>query len=64
MLVNGKKQMTGDEALSEIYAKEKDPDDGFLYIFYASELTWGNNQESIKLIISCLIIHNLLYKIK
>ena len=56
--------MTGDETLSEIYAKEKDPDDGFLYIFYASELTWGNNQESIKLIISCLIIHNLLYKIK
>ena len=35
--------MTGDETLSEIYDKEKDPEDGFLYICYASELTWGNN---------------------
>ena len=43
LLVNGRKQMTGDETLSEIYDKEKDPEDGFLYICYASELTWGNN---------------------
>jgi len=43
LLVNGKKQMTGDETLAEIYDKEKDPEDGFLYICYASELTWGNN---------------------
>ena len=43
LLVNGKKQMTGDESMSDIYKKEKDPEDGFLYICYASELTWGNN---------------------
>ena len=43
LLVNGKNSITGDALLSEIYEKYKDPSDGFLYIAYASELTWGNN---------------------
>ena len=43
LLVNGKNSITGDTVLSEIYDKNKDPEDGFLYITYASELTWGNN---------------------
>ena len=42
LLVNGKNSITGDSLLSEIYDKYRDPDDGFLYIAYASELTWGN----------------------
>ena len=41
LLVNGKTSITGDSLLSEIYDKNKDPEDGFLYIAYASELTWG-----------------------
>ena len=40
LLVNGKNSITGDTLLSEIYDKYQDPD-GFLYIAYASELTWG-----------------------
>ena len=43
LLVNGKNSLTGDALLSETYEKYKDPQDGFLYIAYASELTWGNN---------------------
>ena len=43
LLANGKHSITGDTLLSEIYEKYKDPEDGFLYIAYASELTWGNN---------------------
>ena len=41
LLVNGKYSITGDTNLAEIYDKYKDPEDGFLYIAYASELTWG-----------------------
>ena len=41
LLVNGKTSITGDVLLQEIYDKHKDPQDGFLYIAYASELTWG-----------------------
>ena len=43
LLVNGKLAITGDTLLSEIYDKYKDPEDGFLYIAFASELKWGNN---------------------
>ena len=43
LLANGKHSITGDTLLSEIYERYKDPQDGFLYIAYASELTWGNN---------------------
>ena len=42
LLVNGKNSITGDSLLSDIYEKYKDPEDGFLYIAYASELTWGD----------------------
>ena len=42
LLVNGKKLITGDSLLSEIYYKYRDPD-GFLYIAYCSELSWGKN---------------------
>ena len=52
LLVSGKHSITGgkklifkinlDSALSEIYEKYADKDDGFLYISYTSEITWGN----------------------
>lgn len=41
MLVNGKVSVTGEAGLMEIYEKYKDQDDGYLYIHYTSELTWG-----------------------
>ena len=41
MLVNGKQSVTGETGLLEIYEKLKDPEDGYLYIVYTSELTWG-----------------------
>ena len=43
LLANGKSSLTGDKLLSEVYDAYKDPEDGFLYIAYASELTWGIN---------------------
>ena len=42
LLANGKYSIVGDSLLSEIYEKYKDPQDGFLYIAYDSELTWGH----------------------
>ena len=39
-LVNGKKSLTGDDTMQEVYDKYKQ-EDGFLYIAYASELIWG-----------------------
>ena len=41
LLVAGKHSITGDASLDEIYEKYQDKDDGFLYIVYTSELTWG-----------------------
>lgn len=41
LLVGAKHSITGDTLISEIYEKYKDPEDGFLYIAYASELSWG-----------------------
>jgi GABA(A) receptor-associated protein len=41
LLVSGKHSITGDTSISEIYEKYSDKDDGFLYIAYTSELTWG-----------------------
>ncbi len=41
MLVNGKTSVTGETGLQEIYEKHKDKEDGYLYIVYTSELTWG-----------------------
>ena len=43
LLVNGKTSITGDSNLSDIYERHADKEDGFLYIAYSSELTWGNN---------------------
>ena len=42
LLVNAKISITGDTTLFVIYDRYKDPEDGFLYITYSSELTWGN----------------------
>ena len=42
LLANGKASITGDRLLSDVYEEYRDPEDGFLYIAYASELTWGN----------------------
>ena len=41
MLVNGKTSVTGQEGLKDVYEKYKDKTDGYLYIAYTSELTWG-----------------------
>ena len=41
LLINGKHSITGDTLMSELYDKYKDNEDGFLYISYSSELTWG-----------------------
>lgn len=41
MLVNGNKSVTGEAGLQETYEKYKDREDGYLYILYTSELTWG-----------------------
>jgi GABA(A) receptor-associated protein len=40
LLVSGKHSITGDSSINEIYEKYKD-EDGFLYITYTSELSWG-----------------------
>ena len=40
LLANGKYSLTGDTNLIEVYDKYKDKDDGFLYIAYASQVTW------------------------
>ena len=39
-LVNGKKSLTGDDSMQDVYNKHKS-EDGFLYIAYASEVVWG-----------------------
>ncbi len=41
LLVAGKHSITGDTSMNEIYEKYRDTEDGFLYIAYTSELTWG-----------------------
>ena len=41
LLVCGKHSITGDTSVGEIYEKYSDKEDGFLYIAYTSELTWG-----------------------
>ena len=33
--------ITGDKTMREIYNIHRDREDNFLYLFYASELTWG-----------------------
>ena len=43
LLANGKASITGDRLLSDVYEEYRD-EDGFLYIAYASELTWGNSK--------------------
>ena len=41
ILVSGKYSVSGDKTMNEIYYKYMDPEDGFLYITYTNELTWG-----------------------
>ena len=41
LLVNGRDLLCSVSWMIEVYKKYKDPEDGFLYIAYASELTWG-----------------------
>lgn len=41
MLVNGKTSVTGQQGIKEVYENYKDKEDGYLYIAYTSELTWG-----------------------
>jgi GABA(A) receptor-associated protein len=47
LLINGKHSVTGDTLMSELYDKYKD-EDGFLYVSYSSELTWGIFNKLIK----------------
>ena len=41
LLVNGKVSIVGNQTMSEVYENNKDTEDGFLYITYTSQLTWG-----------------------
>ena len=41
LLVSGKHSITGDCSMGEVHERYKDSEDGFLYIAYTSELTWG-----------------------
>jgi GABA(A) receptor-associated protein len=45
LLFNGAHQVGLDTLMQEAYEKYKNPDDGFLYIMYSSELVWGKNQQ-------------------
>ena len=38
---NGIYAITGDILLSQIYEKHKNPEDGFLYFIYTSQIVWG-----------------------
>jgi len=40
LLVSGKHSITGDSSINEVYERYKD-EDGFLYVTYTSELSWG-----------------------
>ena len=39
-LINGKKSLSGNDTMINIYNKYKDVD-GFLYVAYAAEEVWG-----------------------
>lgn len=41
MMINGKVSMTGEKGIMEVFEKYKDVDDGYLYVAYTTELTWG-----------------------
>jgi GABA(A) receptor-associated protein len=41
LLISGKHAPTGESIMSDIYAHNKDQEDGFLYITYTGEETWG-----------------------
>ena len=40
-LVNGTHSLSGNQLMSEVYDKLKDPEDSFLYIGYSNEMVWG-----------------------
>ena len=41
LLFNGAHQVGLDTLMQEAYDRYKDPEAGFLYIIYSSELVWG-----------------------
>ena len=41
LLISSKHSPTGESIMSDIYAQFKDVEDGFLYITYTGEETWG-----------------------
>jgi len=41
LLVSGKHSPTGESVMSDVYSQFKDSEDGFLYITYTGEETWG-----------------------
>jgi hypothetical protein len=41
LLFAGQYSVTMDATMSEVYEKFKDPEDGFLYVVYSCEETWG-----------------------
>ena len=40
-LVNGTHSLSGNQLMSEVYDKFKDPEDSLLYIGYSNEMVWG-----------------------
>lgn len=42
LLVKAKQSISGNKTMNEIYQTFKDEEDGFLYIAYSSELSWGS----------------------
>lgn len=41
LLVNGTYSVMGNQSMKEVYLKHADKEDGFLYIMYAEEESWG-----------------------
>ena len=41
LITSKEKTLTGNQTIMEAYNINKDKQDNFLYLYYASELTWG-----------------------
>lgn len=42
ILVNGKNSIVGNQNMNEVYLRYADKEDGFLYVMYAEEESWGH----------------------
>ena len=41
LITSKEKTLTGNQTIMEAYNINKDKQDNFLYLYYATELTWG-----------------------